>query len=599
LLSIATISLLSTLTVTSPAVENKIEMSQPSPQAITEILPADTPLVMTINTKGEAWAELKRYHLFQVAVDAVSQFLPLTGKFDYTKDVESWLDDKVAFAFLPKKGSTPATIKSNFLVFAPIKDISRIQPFVDTITSDKKNAKKREYKGFTIWEIKSSEKKISSVANIKQLTPAPSVELPKAPGINIPVPKLPSPSQVVKDRVLTFAVIPGYIVAGNSTQPIEQLIDSSSTKVATLAQNPDYQKNREHPQANKALLSMYQNPGTFFPLFKDLAKDISNDPEIPIPIPNIDAITIDVEQFKQISSIHSYLTLQPEGLRFQINSYSQKPISKEVQSLTSNQETILSKIPGITYSAFTGRNFNQQWQLVVNAFSTKKELKDGLENFRNGVRTTTGLDLDKDILSWMDGEYALFLYPTKSGFLKTVSPNHNMGLALAIQTTNRSAAEKALQKLEKLLKDFGVGAVQVSNRNLNGKAITSVDLPGSPSLLAYSWVDEKTLILTSGYGTMNDPVPQPRTTLASNYNFAKATGTLPRPNQGYFYMNTGSTLSWIYGLLPSVFNTKEFRPFKEVLGSVHSISGSSFTAGDQAQTDILFVMAPNRTPLKK
>jgi Protein of unknown function (DUF3352) len=597
LLSIATISLLSALAVTSPPVENKIEVSQPSPQAITEILPADTPLVMTVNTKGEAWSQLKQYHLFQVAVNAVSQFLPPTVNFDYAKDVESWLDSKVAFAFLPKKGSTPATLQSNFLLFAPIKDISRAQPFLNLITSDKQNTKKREYQGVTIWEIKSSDQKKSLASNTKQLTPAPGIGLPNAPGLNIPVPKLPNPSKVTKNRVLAFAVIPGYIVAGNSTQPIEQLIDSSLAKVPTLAQNPNYQKSREHPQANQALLSMYQNPEKFFTLFKDLAKDISNDPEIPIP--NIDVSTFDVEPFKQITSIHSYLTLQPEGLRFQINSYSQKPVSQEIQSLTSNQETILSKMPGVTYSAFTGRNLNQQWQMLANAFSTKKELKDGLETVRNTVRTTTGLDLDKDIISWMDGEYALFLYPTKSGFLKTVSPNHNMGLALAIQTSNRSAADNALQKLEKLLTDFGAGAVKVNTRNINGKPVTSLDVTGSPSLLAYSWVDEKTLILTSGYGTMNDPVPEPRTKLAANYNFMKATGSLPRPNQGYFYMNTGSTLSWIYGLLPSVFNTKEFRPFKEVLGSVHSLSASSFTRGDQAQTDILFVMAPNRTPLKK
>lgn len=89
-------------------------------------------------------------------------------------------------------------------------------------------------------------------------------------------------------------------------------------------------------------------------------------------------------------------------------------------------------------------------------------------------------------------------------------------------------------------------------------------------------------------------MPQPQKQLPQDYNFTTATSSLPSPNQGYFYINMGSSLSWIYSLAPTTFNTPYLQKFKQVIGSVRSFSTSTTTTSKQEQYDGLVVLAPAR-----
>lgn len=167
---------------------------------------------------------------------------------------------------------------------------------------------------------------------------------------------------------------------------------------------------------------------------------------------------------------------------------------------------------------------------------------------------------------------------------------------MAVQTSNRSAAENTLKKLDEFIKSFSTGAVAVNTHTIKGQTVTSWDVAGdsSQSLLAYNWADDNTIMITTGFGAIQDLLPQPYIKLPSTYNFQTATNSLPRPNYGYFYLNGGSTLSWIYGFLPSVFNDQNFRPWKPIIGSVYSFSATTATTPDKEQFDFLMVLAPTR-----
>lgn len=171
---------------------------------------------------------------------------------------------------------------------------------------------------------------------------------------------------------------------------------------------------------------------------------------------------------------------------------------------------------------------------------------------------------------------------------------------MAVQTSNRATAENTLKKLDEFIKTFSAGAVEVKTHNIKGQTITSWDVGGdsSQSLLAYNWTEDNTVMITTGYGAIQDLIPQPYTKLPSTYNFQAATNSLPRPNYGYFYLNGGSTLSWLYGFLPSVFNHETVQPWKSIIGSVYSLSATTATTPDQEQFDFLMVLAPTRKPAK-
>lgn len=559
-----------------------------------KILPADTALFGYVNTSSPDWQDMGRFQLFQLlrqAIETSLAFLP-SSYTNYASYLQPWLGDHVVFAFLPKNGTKLSSIDSSFLTLAAVKDKQSLQATINKLKVGAKNIKEQEYKGIKILEIDTSQGD-----SFAQQAPLKFLKLRSS---NTPLKKKPKISN--KKQTLVIAVVPGYIAVATSVKPIKQLIDTSASKAGTLFNSPKFQPAIKHPLANKAMFGMYQNPAEYVNLLEDIIKD----PRLSLPPESLKLLNMNMKQIgeevKQYQSTNSFVTIQPEGLRFQVVAHRQKPLpASRVELANIPEEKILSSIPAATYSAFTGQNINQTWQIISQLLATQPKTADSLKEFRNLFRSNTGLDLDKDIINWMDGEYALFFYPTKGGFLASVSPNLNLGIGLSFQTSNPKAVSNTLDKLDKLIQTISKNEVTVSKSTIKGNSVTSWESQTGPyqSLFAYSWLDDDTVMITTGKGAIADLVPQPYVSLPSAYNFKTATNSFPHPNQGYFYMNMGSFLSWVYGFVPSEFNSPYFQIFKQGIGSIYSISSSSSITAEQEQVDFLVVLAPARKDLNK
>ena len=190
---------------------------------------------------------------------------------------------------------------------------------------------------------------------------------------------------------------------------------------------------------------------------------------------------------------------------------------------------------------------------------------------------------------YLDGEYAFFTYPTTQGLLAS---ELKIGMGLYVQTSDRSTAEISLNKLDKSIKSIFAGGLEVASHDIGNIPITSWEI-GKQSIFAYSWVDDKTLLVSTGLGAMRELLPQPQRQLPKDYNFATATTSFSSPNQGYFYINMGSSLSWIYSFLPAT-TDPSIQTFKQVIGNVYSFSSTSHITSNQEQYDGLVVLAPAR-----
>ncbi|MEM7556524.1 MAG: DUF3352 domain-containing protein [Cyanobacteria bacterium P01_A01_bin.84] len=580
---------------------------------VANFLPAKTPLLAVATTSPSDWQRINRFQLFKMAEEAVSPFIPNNLK-QYAPYLQPFLGSHIAFAFLPKSQGINATLNSNFIMLAEIQNKETLNLFINNLTSQKnpnQKIKQKLYKGINIIEIETNQGDYSSqdiplkynkdtiLKSIAIKPSIPKLPIPKSPNIK---PRIKTKAQ---KRNLAFALVSGYFVVGTSIKPIKQVIDTSTSKgsIVTLANSKRFQSTLKHPQAGPALFGMYQNPQEYIALIKDLLKDpkllenpnIPKNPNIPTPPANLDEI-LKPEFFAAYKSINSFITVQPQGLRFQIATYLQTPSNSQIDTDNSSRERIISWIPGATYSTLTGRDINGQWQKLATLLSTQPKVAEGLESFRNYSRIFTGLDFDRDIIKWMNGEYAFFSYPTKGGFLKSLHPQADIGIGLNIQTSNPTLASATLTKLDKLIQNFSNNEVIVNKTNINGHPITSWESKGKPyqSLFAYSWVNENTLILTTGKGAIASLVPKPYLSLLSSYNFKTATNTLPHPNQGYFYVNTGSFLSWVYKFIPKEFNDPSFQIFKKAIGSVYSLSATTSKIPEGEQLDFLIVLAPVR-----
>ena len=584
---VVTLSLLAALkaspnSTTTPNYQN-IPKQSSTHSEVANILPGDTPLVGFISTKVEDWKTLERFQLFKSAFAVAATLFPPNlpnQNLNYESIINSTLGDKIALVMMPQVDSKKVSADANFLMLAPIKDDQLLQPYLDSL-----KANKRQYKGVTIleWTVR------SKVAT-QQVLPDWNLKVASLPTIPVPAQvvkpksKMPIPDLKNKnEQSLAIALLPGYVALASTATPLEQLIDTPRNN--TLAQNTNFQHTRKNPHFGRSLFTIYQNPT----LFASRLNSLSKVPNSPFSL--LGTGTIKPELFKEYKSIDGLIWVQANGLQLQFNTYLRKPSAPN--TLNANA-ALLAHIPAPNYSTFTGHNLQQQWQLISTVFNANPTLKDGLAKFYDSVHRTTKLDVERDILAWMDGEYAFFSYPTKRGLFNSVQNkfNLNLGMGFLVQTSDRTAAETSLKKLDAAIKSFSQAGISITNHNINNTRVTNWQVQ-QQSLFAYTWIDNKTLLITTGVEAIAELL-HPRHLLAKDYNFTTATNSLPHPNQGYFYMNMGSSLSWLYNLFPDTFNTQYFQIFKQSIGSIYSISGTTSTHGNREQSDALIVLAPAR-----
>jgi hypothetical protein len=263
----------------------------------------------------------------------------------------------------------------------------------------------------------------------------------------------------------------------------------------------------------------------------------------------------------------------------------------------------LNRLPAATFLSANSRDFKRQWGLFLDAIQEDVETQKLVKNFQTNLRSATQIDFEKEVVPWLDGEYTFFLFPSKGGLFSSALSGLDLGVGLLLQTSDRPAAEAVLKKLDAYIKVSGAG-VQIVQRPFKGTSFTSWeggDRSRAISVLAYGWLDNNTLLITSGTGTLPQLAPKPYLALPPTYTFQTATQSLPTPNEGYFYVNAGASLSFIYSIaLPFVPN--EYAPIvreaQRVLGTIRSVSTTNTNSADAQSLDALWVLSEQPTTAK-
>jgi hypothetical protein len=255
----------------------------------------------------------------------------------------------------------------------------------------------------------------------------------------------------------------------------------------------------------------------------------------------------------QYSSFDLFTWVTPKGIRSQSNSYFSEvrsPLPKDTQT----RDRLLSYLPSNLYGAITSRNLNRQWQWFVE----ESKMQPSYKIFVEGVRMLSslfpliagdGLDLDieKDIISWMDGEYAVVVFPSEHSPFKEIGVDLTIGAL--IRTSNPEAANATLAKLAKFFTGFtemDENILQLKKRQVGATLLTSFEVPDNQvagktqSIFAYGWRDRQTLMLTLGANTASAFIPIPKPALAQSEMFRDAIADMPQPNFGYFYLNANA-----------------------------------------------------------
>ncbi len=605
------------------SLEELLPQSAPPPPIITNILPADTPAAIIVNTREDAWATLKQYALFSQLSQAFGtepspQALPLLPLgMNYEANVQPWIGDGVAIALLPVPSVRTINPVERLVTILPINDAAAFVDFIPTLAEAfAELPEQHSYRTFPIWHWPSefvpyeefSWEDVPEDTDLEEfpapepvelsphplsppsiLNPSRSYRQPEPPYIYIPDPNAPYAADGYTIPGYAVAHLGNYIVAAENMDSLRQWIEYQTQGGPTLTSNPNFEKTQNHPQAQTSLATVYGNLGQL--LNFEFSNPFQSFGLPPIPQPSLSEraaissafsnVTFDALIYPDVKGMHLEAHLYTEG------------VLPDLPPSPNADHSILGLIPAATYLMGSGYDISGFWNDISSAFSLNDVSGGLIETARSIVALTTGLDLDTDILGWMDGEYSLFFFPSRFGLLNSFFPGVGLEAGVLLETSNRSAAEIALDALDNVVGEEVALPAQIAEHSVIN---WQYDINGDgqkESVLAHTWVTDDTLAFTSGNGAMERlVVPAGFHSLSSHSTFRNATEGFPTPNNGYVYVNASSTLSFFYNLFGFNQATDPWAAdVRSYFGTIRSFSFSTSSSAQQFQMDALLGLA--------
>jgi hypothetical protein len=413
-------------------------------------------------------------------------------KISYEADIKPWVGG-VMIAVLPpdaKKVSQDnfrSPENPNYLLVVSIKDKIAALKFANKL-KDQKNIKNQEsdYKGQKIIESIGQGKPIyTTVLNNDHLL-------------------LTSNKQSVEKAIDTYKGEPSFASKEGANDILSKGVDVKNSLAQIYV--PDY-------------ANMVQQLTAFNPQSKQLPPQT-------------------LAQIKQVKSLTAGVGIDDGGLRLKAIVNLDPQLNKFEYQTTPAK--IVGQFPSETLALASGQGISKSWQTFVQQSQDYPELNQGIQQARKQLKTAQ-IDLDKDIFGWMNGEFGLGAVKSNQGLLANVG----FGGALVLDTSDRKTAEATLTKLDNLAKQQ---SFNIAQKNIAGKNITEWQIPLQGALVSHGWLDNDTVFLAIGGPIAETLANRQGTALDQSDTFKTVTGSLQKPNGGYFYLDMDKTTAIIKDL---------------------------------------------------
>ncbi len=514
-----------------------------------KLVPSTALMATYITTDSQAWAKLQQFgtpeaqKLVAKSLENFNKQMFSDSNVSYEKDIKPWAGG-VMIAVLPPNPVKQAQLKvpsrvtnvptnlqqeSNILMVVGIKDKLSALNFANKLKSQKGvKFQESDYQGQKIIETTENSKATYSVVlNNSHLILAPE-------------------KQAVEKAIDTFKGQSSFASKEGASSILSKGVDVKNSLAQIYV--PDYAG-----------------------MVQQLAAGSQQAKQLPPQ-----ALT----QLKQIKSVVAGVGVDDAGVRVKAIANLDPQLNKfQYQSSPGN---IVGQFPTDTFALVSGNGISRGWETLVEESKNYPEMKQALEQVRGQLKFVN-IDLDKDIFGWMNGEFAFGAVPSNQGVLANVG----FGGALVFDTSDRKTAEATLTKLDTLAK---TQQINVANRNIAGKDVTEWQIPRQGALLAHGWLDQDTVFVALG-GPVADAISDHKNQSLNNSDAFKAvTGSLHKPNGGYFYldMDRTKTVPLINSFISSDTNT---------ITILSSIRGLAFTANSPdkstSELEMLLALKPN------
>ncbi|WP_066424018.1 DUF3352 domain-containing protein [Anabaena sp. 4-3] len=459
------------------------------------IIPHDALFAVSLTTDAQQWQKLQEFgtkdtqaQLNQSLVQLRDRFLTNNG-YDFQKDIQPWVGDTVTLAIL-----APEIKKS-----AP-KPVSNIG---EAVTNQQSIV--------MVLPVKNPEKAKSIFTESKTLPPGTWVDRTYQ-GITI------KQNQGKTGESLAAAFIDGkFLVISDSLKTTERTIDAYQGKTS-LANTGGFAE-------NFGKIASYQPLAQFYINVPKAAKIAASAPTRRLPAQVL-------TQLKNNQGLAGSVTLEPEGLRIKGVSWL-KPNSQRVLTIENKAGSMQNRVPAETLMMLSGGNLRRLWGEYVLTSKGNPLSPITPEQLQSSVKSLTNLDLERDLLSWMQGEFAVSVIPSHP---KPGKPeDFRAALVFMIQASDRQKAEAAIKQLDEVVQNQY--QFRIKSTTVAGKPVVNWISPFGTLTATHGWLDQDVAFLVVGAPITNKILPKPTNTLASNPEFKTTVPIELNPANGQFYLD--------------------------------------------------------------
>ncbi len=460
-----------------------------------EVIPQTALMTLSFSTDEAQWEQLQ-----QLGTDETQSTLRTTlsdwrdrlltaNGYTFRDDIQPWVGDRVMVAFLSPDSlaSTAESDQAGESELTPVPAVEQpmiwVLPIADPLQAQQTlteaegvgdQATQRDYKGLEIREFSGQ-----------------------------------------SDQTFAATVIDRqFLVVANAPAAVEQVIDTYRDQTS-VAEGPGFRQAWRQIYEAQPFLQAYIN----VPVASQVAST-NADQSLPaqglVPLRNNQGFAAAVILDDGSVNIHSIAWLHPDRITS--------------TSLTNTARQMPDFLPASTLVMASGGSLQQLWQ----RYSESNDVASGgpfsPENLSTGVQATTGLDLNEDLMAWMNGEFAIALVPTSD----QPTEQNGVGALFLVQASDRNQAEQTLTELDTVMQTRF--RFEVNDAQINNQTVTQWNQPISGLTLTRGWLDNDVIFIT--FGSQPDALLSQMTSpLAENELFQDATRLGLTPNNGYFFIN--------------------------------------------------------------
>ncbi|MEH1969235.1 DUF3352 domain-containing protein [Nostoc sp.] len=472
------------------------------------IIPGDALFAVSLTTDPQQWQKLREFGTKDTQAELDKNLVQLRDRFltnngyDFQKDIAPWVGDDVTIAILaPATGNKPAP---------------------KPVTTNE-NAASDQQSMVMVLPVKNPEIAKSILAQPKTLKQGKWIDRTYQ-GIAI------KQSEGKAGENFSAALLDGrFLVITDSPKATERAIDAYKNKTS-LATTGGFAEN--FPK-----IANYQPFGQFYVNVPTAAKIAAASPNRPLPAQVL-------AQLQNNQGLAGTMTLESEGIRFKGVSWL-NPNSQRVLVVENKAGKMQSRVPAETLMMLAGGNLQRLWRDYVLTSQGNPLSPIAPEQIRGGIKSLTDLDLEKDLLSWMKGEFSLSVIPATP---KEGSPNDfRAGLLFMVQTSDtyggqslRKSAEASISQLDEVMKNQY--QFQVLPGKVAGQPVVNWVSPYGTLTATHGWLDEDVAFLVVGAPITDKIVPKPNYTLGGTLPFQQTVPTEPNPTNGQFFLDVERTV---------------------------------------------------------